>query len=153
MALVEGKENRPRPLTAVLRGPEVGVPGYAASGVTSPGLPAENMAARIGVRCLTRVRPGVRSGRGRAGGGAAGLYRVHSGTRGLGLPYPTSQACASVSQALVAAPNPGAWRSLCTSAVAQAASRSQVRAGPIPACPLPSPLIPSPRESVPPPQL
>lgn len=32
-----------------------------------PGLPAENMAALIGVRCLTRVRPGVRSRRGRAG--------------------------------------------------------------------------------------
>ncbi|EFB15470.1 hypothetical protein PANDA_007371, partial [Ailuropoda melanoleuca] len=30
-----------------------------------------------------------------------------------------------VSQALVAAPNPGAWRNLCTSAVAHAASRSQ----------------------------
>ncbi|XP_057168605.1 isocitrate dehydrogenase [NAD] subunit beta, mitochondrial isoform X2 [Ursus arctos] len=43
------------------------------------------MAALIGVRCLTRVRPG----------------------------------------ALVAAPNSGAWRNLCTSAVAHAASRSQ----------------------------
>lgn len=29
MALVEGRENRPLPLTAVWRGPEVGVPGHA----------------------------------------------------------------------------------------------------------------------------
>lgn len=46
-------------------------------------------------------------------------------------------------QALVAAPNPGAWRSLCTSTVAQASSRTQVSAGPAPVSlsPLTSPFL------------
>lgn len=40
-------------------------------------------------------------------------------------------------QVLVAAPNPGAWRSLCTSTVAQASSRTQVSAGRAPVSPTP----------------
>ena len=89
-------------------------------------------------------------GHARAGGGrrvCTGLPEVF-GARGAQIRL---KRLVCLLQALVAAPNPGAWRSLCTSTVAQASSRTQVSAGPAPVSPTPltSPLLATPSTAPP----
>lgn len=118
------EENHP----ASQEGPEVRVPAARPCSVTSL---ATSCGEHGGSQLCPLVDPSEargRAGPGRAGGGqgAAGLYRARCSIWGLEIPDPTSQACVSLPQALVTAPTPRAWRSLCTSAVAHAASRNQV---------------------------